>query len=85
MLQYVLRCSDSVRVLLEVVHQIPDTETAADGDNGDIELMPQIGEHLHAVAELDADPGQEITPDPRTDEREEAEHAEVSFQHAGRK
>lgn len=66
-----------------MVPQVVSEPTGADGNDGNIEFMPEVGEDLHVLAELDSDPGQEIAPDQRADECENREHPEVRFEYAG--
>src|SRR5579885_453080 len=56
-------------------------------DNHDrqIELVPVMREHLDVLPELDPSPGEEITPDKRADEGEEAKDGKVRLEHPGRK
>lgn len=72
-------------MLSEVVNQVPDAQRQANENDRHVELVPEIGEHFHVLSELDADPGQEVAPDQRTDEGEETENSEVGFEHPGRK
>ena len=68
-----------LKMMVEVI-----TQSCQDDDNnGDIELVPDIGEYFHVIAKLDAHPSQQVAPDQRADESEDAEFGKVRFQNSG--
>lgn len=65
--------------MLQVVLQIDAEENQSDKHDCYIEFVPEVCEHFHVFAELNADPCEEIAPDERTYEGRSHEHPEMSF------
>lgn len=63
--------------------QVDAEENQSNYNYGYVEFVPEVNEYFHVLAELNANPCEEIAPDERTDEGRGDEHPEVRFQYAG--
>ncbi len=46
-----------------MMDEIIDKANSNQGNYGNVELMPDAGEHFHVFTKFDTNPGKKITPD----------------------